>query len=152
NSRRQGQMIMSSINSATDWAWQTSLAALPLIILAFAATLILRKPIFTPIRHMLGLLVIARLLLPITPSSPFSVQNLLSIEKSIPTGTAPSLTPVEPSISLESLPPPSPPPATRPQFEFRTMLPLIWAAGTLTLLIHVLRQHFQVRRWIASDR
>src|ERR1044071_4768037 len=90
-------MNMSPLDFAANWAWQTSLAALPLIALMLAAALLLRKAMFTPLRYTLGLLVVVRLLMPISPSSPFSIQNVLNRNDSPQTTVNP-----EAVIQLES--------------------------------------------------
>lgn len=59
-----------------DWLWRTSCQATVAIVLVLALQLLLRKVLSPAWRHALWLLVVARLLLPWTPESAFSVFNV----------------------------------------------------------------------------
>ncbi len=72
---------MHLIELAARWAWETSLEACVLMAPALLIQMILRRAVFTPMRHLLGLLVVARLLMPFAPESSFSALNLTSSHK-----------------------------------------------------------------------
>jgi beta-lactamase regulating signal transducer with metallopeptidase domain/HEAT repeat protein len=62
--------------TAFEWTWKTSFYASLLIVLVFGLQMILAKWLTPRLRYTLSLLVLIRLLLPITPSSVFSFENL----------------------------------------------------------------------------
>jgi beta-lactamase regulating signal transducer with metallopeptidase domain len=133
-------MTMDVLRTTAGWAWETSLAASPLIVLALVATLILRNAIFTPIRYMLGLLVIARLLLPSAPESPASVYNLALA------ATPTEVTSIAPLLNA----PESPILAPAKRSSIKEGLPVVWAIGVLFVFARMAFQYFKVRRWIRN--
>jgi beta-lactamase regulating signal transducer with metallopeptidase domain len=150
--------MMRAIELAAGWAWETSVAALPLVALALAGMLALRKAVFTPIRHMLGLLVVARLLMPFAPSSPFSVLNWVrSPERMVWAEVQPSLAGLE---VIESKGPGVETPGYSRGVPVGTswnakaagsklsVLSVVWAMGVVIILGRVFWQHLNVRSWI----
>jgi beta-lactamase regulating signal transducer with metallopeptidase domain len=135
---------MHLMEIAARWAWETSVAASVLIIPALLAALFLRKPIFTPIRHMLGLLVIVRLLLPFTLPSPLSVFNLFQSPQNIP--GLPVKIAEPPFIST-----PLPKTVGLSQSEKFPLVPLVWIFGVMIIAARIARQHFKVRRWTRPE-
>jgi bla regulator protein BlaR1 len=151
---------MHLLEAATRWALETSLAASILFIPVLLAAIVLRRPIFTPIRHMLGLLLVARLLLPFAPPSPLSIFNLLPTREAswsaatlrrfgfqrptpTPTGSVSETTysPVDANLSLPLEP-------TLPRIPKPTpLLPLLWAIGVLAILARIAIQHLKIRRY-----
>ena len=66
------------LRSVFDWTWRTSLQASVLILLVLLLQRFLRRWLTPRLQYSLSLLVLCRLLLPVAPSSPFSVENLLT--------------------------------------------------------------------------
>jgi bla regulator protein BlaR1 len=133
---------MRLLETLGHWTWQTSLAACVLIIPALLAQALLRGPRFISIRHLLGLLIVARLLLPFTPQSAFSILNLFSkqaeiVSQPIPTSTAvQEITPVAET-------------APKPHLH---VLPLLWMAGVMLILARIGIQHSRLRRAIKRSQ
>lgn len=136
---------MHALEIAGRWAWETSLAASVLVAPALLAAVFLRKQAFTPIRYLLGLLVAARLLLPVTIPSPFSIFNF------VPSSTAAALPPAP--ISPTAIGPVSMRPAVVPMARPVPWLAILWALGAFVLLGRVAVHQLKVRRLIkGSDR
>jgi beta-lactamase regulating signal transducer with metallopeptidase domain len=134
---------MNLIEAAAHWAWDTSLAASVLIIPALLFSFIFRKPAFTPIRHMLGLLIVARLLLPFSLPSPTSIFNVIN-KQSAPTFDA--LTPVI-STNVAAEVTRLTPPSREERQSLVTSAATIWMIGVFLMLARVAFQHVKVRRW-----
>jgi len=67
--------ILEWLDGIVSWVWQTSWQASVLVGLVLLMQWLLRSKLSPGLRYALWLLVIARLMLPIAPSSPFSVFN-----------------------------------------------------------------------------
>lgn len=138
---------MHPLEIAAHWASQTSLAASILIAPALLAALFLRKPIFTPVRHALGLLVIARLLMPFAIPSPLSVFNWFNSPAPPPTMFAEAPQP----LSVSDAPKNSPVPRkTIPPPPRNSIPPILWACGVAAILARVSWQHRRIRKSIAA--
>src|SRR6476469_1916361 len=135
---------MHLLEIAARWAWETSLAASVLIAVSLMAALALRKPVFTPIRNILGLLVIVRLLLPFAIPSPLSIFNFLAATQnglSLPVAiTQPLADPV--SISTHAVKS-----VGGSRRKTIPLLPVVWILGVATISARVIRQHLKVRKW-----
>ncbi|HUS35806.1 MAG TPA: M56 family metallopeptidase, partial [Verrucomicrobiae bacterium] len=134
---------MNHLEAAAHWAWDTSLAASVLIIPALLFSFLFRNPRFTPIRHMLGLLIVARLLLPFSLPSPLSIFNLL---KPQPAAIAPLSPPTIVAAEVTRL---TPPPADK-HSPIISAAAGIWILGLAILLTRVVVQHIKVRRWLTA--
>lgn len=149
---------MQLLESVARWAWETSWAASVLIIPALLAAVVLRKPTYTPIRHMLGLLVVARLLLPFVFPSPLSIFNVVPADAAkIPDFLNARPSPLPPLRLPESI---STVPAEQvvlpasqflPRRKRYSLLTLLWAGGVIAILARVAVQHVKVRRRIGAD-
>src|SRR5687768_17544052 len=136
---------MNLLETAARWTWENSLAASILIAPALLASLVLRKPSFTPVRHLLGLLIIARLLLPFTLPSPTSVFNFIKPKQSL-------AAPVSPLTQANPLPSPSLPLALSPTpTKNLPLFPAFWLVGACILLARVVFQHAKVVRWTRRE-
>lgn len=136
---------MNLIEAAAHWAWDTSLAASVLLIPALIFSMFFRRPAFTPIRHMLGLLIVARLLLPFSLSSPASVFNLIQPQPAPVTISAarPAAAPIAAvEVTNRTLP------ARDKQSLVTAVATTIWVFGIGILLVPVAIQHIRVRRWM----
>lgn len=60
-----------------DWIWEATWQASLLVALVMVAQIVFRKWLSPAWRHALWALVVARLLLPVLPESPFSMFNVL---------------------------------------------------------------------------
>jgi beta-lactamase regulating signal transducer with metallopeptidase domain len=60
-----------------EWTWKTSASAALLVALVFLAQQLLSRWLTARLRYTLSLLILVRLLFPIVPSSPLSLENLL---------------------------------------------------------------------------
>ena len=70
------KLLIALGQTAFEWTWKTSLYASLLIVLVFVLQNVLAKWLTPRLRYTLSLLVLIRLLLPITPSSVLSFENL----------------------------------------------------------------------------
>ena len=70
-------VLLSVGQGAFDWTWKTSVSAAWLTVLVFAAQKLLGKWLTARWQYFLSLLVLIRLLLPIAPASPLSLDNLI---------------------------------------------------------------------------
>jgi beta-lactamase regulating signal transducer with metallopeptidase domain len=136
---------MNLIEAAAHWAWDTSLAASVLIVPALLFSFIFRKPAFTPIRHMLGLLIVARLLLPFSLPSPTSIFNVLDKESGPTLNALPPI--ISPNVAAEVTRLTSP---AREERSLVTSTATIWMIGILLMLGRVAFQHIKVRRWTSA--
>lgn len=137
---------MNHVEAAAHWAWDTSLAASVLILPALLFALVFRNPRFTPIRHMLGLLIVARLLLPVSLPSPLSIFNFIKPQPATPIVTAPL--PPQSIVGAEVTRRTSPPPVEK-QSLVTSAPTTIWILGILFLFARVVAQHIKVRRWLS---
>jgi beta-lactamase regulating signal transducer with metallopeptidase domain len=135
---------MNHLEAAAHWAWNTSLAASVLIIPALLFSLLFRHPRFTPIRHMLGLLIVARLLLPVSLPSPLSIFNLIKPQPTVIAHVAP------PTIVAAEVTRLTPPPANKHN-PITSAAHGIWILGVVILLTRVAIQHIKVRRWLTAN-
>src|SRR3990170_93808 len=83
--------VMVAIHSAMDWLLMTSLYAAAVVGVVLMCTASLRKWLTPGARCALWALVAARLLMPVTPSSPWSVYNLLSARQQTPQKVPPQM-------------------------------------------------------------
>jgi len=143
---------MHLLETAARWAWETSLAASILIIPALLPAFFLRKPGFTPIRHMLGLLIVARLLLPLALPSSLSIFNILQPESFWHAASqhGPALTPTESGPETTHLPRPARNSSlslqSTPAAKSIPLLPFLWSLGVVAILARVIFQHIKIRR------
>ena len=70
---------MNALDSAFGWLWNASLHAVPLVALVLLAQRACGKRLTARWREALWWFVLVRLLLPVTPASPFSLSNLLRV-------------------------------------------------------------------------
>jgi len=70
-------LLSGLTQTAFEWTWKTSFYATLLIVLVFVLQMILAKWLTPRLRYTLSLLVLIRLLLPITPSSVLSFENFV---------------------------------------------------------------------------
>lgn len=69
--------LLAFSNDAFDLVWRTSLSAAILAVLVFLAQKLLGRWLTARWRYTLSLLILIRLLLPVVPSSPLSLENLV---------------------------------------------------------------------------
>jgi beta-lactamase regulating signal transducer with metallopeptidase domain len=65
--------------NAFEWTWKTSASAALLVALVFLAQRILSRWLTPRLRYTLSLLILIRLLVPLVPASPLSLQNLFRL-------------------------------------------------------------------------
>lgn len=70
------KLLIALGQTAFEWTWKTSIYATLLIVLVFVVQELLAKWLTPRLRYTLSLLVLIRLLLPVTPSSLLSFENL----------------------------------------------------------------------------
>lgn len=140
-----------------NWLWTTSLNAAALAVLVLLTQKLLARWLTPRLRYSLVLLIFVRLLLPVAPSSPFSLENLLR-RASAPTGS--QIAAVVPGSLAVPVNPPQPPvhspaagtvPSTvlamaGPRLTLVEWLSLIWAAGFFGLLTVGVRRYWQWKR------
>lgn len=68
--------LLTLAGPAFSWTWKTSMIAAVLALLVFLTQALLARWLTPRLRYTLSLLVFVRLLLPVAPSSPFSLENL----------------------------------------------------------------------------
>lgn len=126
---------MNTLESIAAKIWEISLGASWAMLLALPFLLLFRKPGFAPIRYVIGLLLIVRLLFP------FSFESELSVQNYVPQpAVATEIVYEAPSIATETAPEPI------------SILPLLWLAGVVVLASRVFMQQVRVRRWIKAGR
>ena len=143
---------MHLLEIVAAWAWETSIAASILAGLAVVVSIVLRKASLTPMRYVLGLLVIARLLMPISIPSPFSVFNLFKgpvesgpiVSKAAPSVALPMAIQIQNASSVHRN-------FIAPRRDI-AVLPIIWACGVAAILSRLFWQHRRVQRWVAGEK
>jgi beta-lactamase regulating signal transducer with metallopeptidase domain len=153
------------LETAFHCALRASLAASILVLLVVLISLIFRKHLPPRGRYALWLLVMLRLLVPVTPSSSLSLFNLKNRAFPAKTGALPrhitalaSSSPALPSPPVTTAamsPAPSPSPvvlADQPKAisrpTLRTSVRYLWLAGTAGYLLLVLVQHRRLSNWV----
>jgi bla regulator protein BlaR1 len=155
--------LLDLAGPAFGWIWTTSLNAAVLAVLVFLTQKLLARWLTPRLRYALILLIFVRLLLPVAPSSPLSLENFL--QHTTPStgsqvaGAAPvsSAVPVDPlatsgrlsgagAIASSGLATAA---ARLTLFEW---LSLAWAAGFLGLLAVGVRRYGQWRRLLAQAK
>jgi beta-lactamase regulating signal transducer with metallopeptidase domain len=143
--------------NAFEWTWKTSVSAALLVALVFLAQKLLSRWLTPRLRYTLSLLILIRLLLPVVPSSPLSLENLFRRRASPaesasapiapnPTGKEANPAPlagISPGISPGNPPAVSPaipqaifhvPAPLAPGLSLRARITLAWACGLLCLM------------------
>ena len=139
------------------WIWTTSLSAAVLAALVFLTQRLLARWLTPRLRYALILLIFVRLLLPVAPSSPLSLENLLrhaAPPKSgqiAPVAPAPWAAPVNPSQAPGRSSVAGPVASNdlaiaKPCLNLVEWLSLAWAAGFLGLLMLATRRYWQWKR------
>jgi len=134
------KLLIAVGQSAFEWTWKTSIYATLLIVLVFVLQKVLAKWLTPRLRYTLSLLILIRLLLPITPGSVWSFENLLppaarltnpAAFQPIPNPSTLDLTPVfESHASSLSVPVAGDPLRLSVSGAFC----IVWASGCLCLL------------------
>jgi len=142
--------LLSLIQPVFDWTWKNSLQVALLVGLVLLVQTVLARWLTPRLRYALSLLILLRLLLPLAPPSPLSLQNLWP--RATPPAPPPAAAPVvvepvnPPAITLEPLPveplpaPPavtpsvSSPPKRPPAISLAEALVLAWAGGLVALV------------------
>jgi bla regulator protein BlaR1 len=138
--------LMEPVKTLFTWVWQASWQAGVVILLVLAAQRLFRKQLSPGLRHGLWLLVVIRLLLPASVSSPLSVFNWVAMPQAkaaVVTGAQENLT-----DDLEHAPPSeSTELETKPTRTFGwSWLSLAWLAGVLGLSAFVLLGNLRIGR------
>ncbi|HEY3915363.1 MAG TPA: M56 family metallopeptidase, partial [Verrucomicrobiae bacterium] len=153
--------MSTSIDSFFSWLLRASWQASVLTGLVLLAQFFLRKRLDGRWRHLLWLLVMARLSMPFSPPSPASLFNYLRVEPAIPAhrqivptpAPAPALRdnsiqprsiPLPPAIQAESEPPPPLPSSKNVhpvRLQWSILLPTIWTLGFAILAARVIFQN-----------
>ena len=152
------------VQTAAGWAWGASLYAGALVALLWCAQLIFGRWMSPAWRYGLGLLVLARLLLPLAPESAFSVSNLLppaAPERPVPVmevvdlemPAAVGFSPALPAAGIDVAAPASPvaPRAASPSFDPIGALAWIWLLGVAAVLARAMLRHVRLLRWIRRE-
>jgi beta-lactamase regulating signal transducer with metallopeptidase domain len=134
-------MIMRELTAVAGWVWENSLAASVLIGLVLTFRIALRRSAPPQLMYWLGLLIMARLLLPSAPQSPASVFNLVESSVHGPTDI------VAPTVLISTKPVPS-----QADFNFYDYLPALWILGAALLFGRALQQHGRVWRWVKEGK
>ncbi|HEV8607164.1 MAG TPA: M56 family metallopeptidase [Tepidisphaeraceae bacterium] len=137
--------IVTWLNAPVDWLLRTTWQAAILALLVLTVTWLLRRRLPPSARYALLLLVAARLLLPITPQSPFSIFNLIQTSNKTSTPqVTPDPTPTGDWIITKQ---PLSQPLTQIPATLSTPTPdlLTWRTGFATLwLLGVLVMAFRI--------
>jgi beta-lactamase regulating signal transducer with metallopeptidase domain len=146
--------IVNWLNAPVDWLLRTTFQAAILALLVLALTWLLRRRLPPSARYALLLLVAARLLMPTTPTSRFSLFNLLQTsQKSSQQKITPDPTPTGDWIITKqplsqplsqipiSLPAPSPSPIT-----WRTLFAALWLLGILVMALRIFHANLKLSR------
>jgi beta-lactamase regulating signal transducer with metallopeptidase domain len=158
-----GPAIADWLNRAFAWTWQTSLQAAVLIALVAAVQALGRKVLPPFFRYGLWMLVVLRLLLPVAPSSPFSIFNLgrLGLARSasathVTDGVSsapspwPAAQPDEPLLQARPLSP-SGAAASGPGSErWQTVAAGLWLIGSGVLLVAAVGRQRRLARSVRS--
>ena len=156
------------LETAFHSALQASLAASVLAFLVLLVVLVFHKNLPPRWRYALWLLVMLRLLVPMTPSSSLSLFNLKNRALPVQAEALPHHMPAAPPLALASqpervpemalawTPPPSPiPPADGPKAASRPRLGAaaryLWLAGAAGYLLLVLLQHRRLSNWVKGQ-
>jgi beta-lactamase regulating signal transducer with metallopeptidase domain len=155
--------LLDLTGPAASWIWTTSLNASVLALLVFLTQKLLARWLTPRLRYALVLLVFLRLLLPVAPSSPLSLENLLrpapslnngrtAIEAPVPL-TGQAVSPRASNRSPTAAPGDTKDPSTaRIHLTAAEWLSLGWAAGFLGLLILGCRRYWQWNRFLNQAR
>ncbi len=159
------------LSAVFTWVWQTSLAASVLIGLVLLLQLLFRRLLPPRWRYALWLLVLLRLLMPVAPSSCFSVFNLGRTLHSSPAERSADLPTSSRTdrVAVPAIPQPNPvskagvggetrahadasakPLLTRPGLV--RALQLIWVLGAAGCFLAVLVQHYRMAAWLRREK
>jgi beta-lactamase regulating signal transducer with metallopeptidase domain len=165
------------IRGGASWALEASLYAGVLAILVLLVQWVMGERLSARWRYGMGLLVLARLCLPVAPGSHLSISNLLpasaaesrAAQAGVPVeraealgstlawqagggaagGGSPALElPLTDTLSLTDAPNGAVPAGDRGS-AVRALLPAIWLAGVAAFLSSALLSHWRLRRWLA---
>jgi bla regulator protein BlaR1 len=126
------QSFTDALSAAFVWIWKTSAYGVVLIAMVWLVQLAFKRSLAPRWGYVLGLLVVVRLALPFTPSSPLSIFNLAALRHGeIPTPQSTSTTIQTQPVTNKSLLP---------------NLPTIWLTGCIALLAIALRQQMKLAR------
>ncbi|HEX3716752.1 MAG TPA: M56 family metallopeptidase [Verrucomicrobiae bacterium] len=129
--------------TAFEWTWRTSLSAAVLVALVFLTQKFLGRLLTPRLRYTLSLLVLVRLLLPVAPASPLSLENLFHHHPALASYTPSSFT----SAPIIPIPPTDDSHTTRlaagslirsqtpPRLSGLAWASLIWAGGCFGLMM-----------------
>lgn len=140
------------------WLLSASAQASVLVVLVAGVQLILGRWLSPSWRYALWGLVVARLLMPIAPASPWSVFNLLAEEPRPviePTAIAFEPLPVTAIEPVASLPTPTArtlPIERSESIDWGRVLVWVWAGGAILFAVWVAGSHLQLARRIGRDR
>ena len=144
------KLLITLGQAAFAWTWETSLYASLLIVLVFGLQKVLARWLTPRLRYTISLLVLLRLLLPMTPFSALSVGNLLppgarlAQPASFPLLASPATTGTATAQSSRSAVTAAPAVSEPLRITISGALGLAWAAGGLSLLMLA---GWRLRRW-----
>ena len=144
------KLLITLGQAAFAWTWETSLYASLLIVLVFGLQKVLARRLTPRLRYTISLLVLLRLLLPMTPFSALSVGNLLppgarlAQPASFPLLASPATTGTATAQSSRSAVTAAPAVSEPLRITISGALGLAWAAGGLSLLMLA---GWRLRRW-----
>lgn len=135
------------LEAAFAWTWKTSLQATVLIALVMAAQFMFKRMLAPRWRYALGLVILFRLVMPVVPSSSFSIFNLGNLPSPKPRTTSES-TPVTVHESIPARPQSAIPMTANAgyaqQAEAASLVSVAkytWICGCIGMLTMIARQH-----------
>jgi bla regulator protein BlaR1 len=136
-----------------ETVWRSSWQAAVIALLVLAVQLLLRDKLPPRWRYNLWLLVLLRLLVPVTPPAKFSLFNLAPREQ-VPVETVPLATPIalDPSspAAAATTSPPQPPRADANRWPL--IIASLWAAGAAAMLLRITWASFRLSHSIRRMR
>jgi beta-lactamase regulating signal transducer with metallopeptidase domain/HEAT repeat protein len=144
------KLLIALGQAAFEWTWETSVYATLLILLVFGLQKVLARWLTPRLRYTISLIVLLRLLLPMTPFSALSVGNLLppSARPVQPAVFPPLSNPATVSVAATQLSRSAaiaaPPAGGTLRINISGALGVVWAAGGLSMVVLA---GWRLRRW-----
>jgi beta-lactamase regulating signal transducer with metallopeptidase domain len=144
-------MNLPGLDSVFNFTWNNSLRACVLIIVVLVVQALAGKRLPARFRYALSLLVLLRLIVPVTPASSWSVFNLIRRDRPSPAATPnlPSAVPAADMVAHH----PNQQPAVSNQSRRPSLVRLaaeMWLCGGAIFFLAMLWHHRKFARWVAQ--
>ncbi len=143
-------MNLQTLESAFACTWQSSWRACVLIVAVLIVQALAGRRMPARFRYALSLLVMVRLLMPVTPASSWSIFNVARHAKPAPAASQILPSAVSPPAIVANLSNPSAVvPGRSSQVSLRQRVAVCWFCGGAGFLLVVLWRHRKFSRWVA---